>query len=35
MDRDFGAREACEFTRKVDFPAPPKDAGAFDSAFEN
>jgi len=35
MDRDFGAREACEFTRKVDFPSPPKGAGAFDSAFEN
>lgn len=35
MDRDFGAREACEFTRKVDFPAPPKGSGAFDSAFEN
>ena len=35
MDRDFGAREACEFTRKIDFPAPPKGSGAFDSAFEN
>lgn len=31
MDREFGAREACEFTRKLDFPA---SARAFDAAFE-
>lgn len=31
MDREFGAREACEFVRAVDFP--PSDI-AFDSAFE-
>lgn len=31
MDREFGAREACEFVRKVDFPS---SNIAFDSAFE-
>jgi sugar phosphate isomerase/epimerase len=31
MDREFGAKEACEFVRKVDFPA--SDI-AFDAAFE-
>src|SRR5690606_40818554 len=31
MDREFGAREACEFTRKLDF-AP--SGRAFDAAFE-
>jgi sugar phosphate isomerase/epimerase len=31
MDREFGAREACEFVRKVDFPA---SNIAFDAAFE-
>lgn len=31
MDREFGAKEACEFVRKVDFP--PSDI-AFDAAFE-
>lgn len=31
MDREFGAREACEFVRAIDFP--PSDI-AFDSAFE-
>ena len=31
MDREFGATEACEFVRKVDFPA---SNIAFDAAFE-
>jgi sugar phosphate isomerase/epimerase len=31
MDREFGAREACEFTRKIDFSPSTR---AFDSAFE-
>ncbi|MGD8496226.1 MAG: sugar phosphate isomerase/epimerase [Gemmatimonadales bacterium] len=31
MDREFGAREACEFVRRLDFP--PSEA-AFDAAFE-
>jgi sugar phosphate isomerase/epimerase len=31
MDREFGAIEACEFVRKVDFPT---SAVAFDAAFE-
>ncbi len=31
MDREFGAREACEFVRRVDFPA---SGIAFDAAFE-
>lgn len=31
MDREFGAKEACEFVKKVDFPA--SDI-AFDAAFE-
>jgi len=31
MDREFGAKEACEFVRKVDFPS--SDI-AFDAAFE-
>jgi sugar phosphate isomerase/epimerase len=31
MDREFGAKEACEFVRKVDFPA---STIAFDAAFE-
>jgi sugar phosphate isomerase/epimerase len=31
MDREFGAKEACEFVRKVDFPSSDR---AFDSAFE-
>jgi sugar phosphate isomerase/epimerase len=30
MDREFGAREACDFVRALDFP--PSDA-AFDAAF--
>ena len=32
MDREFGAKEACEFVRKVDFPS---SNIAFDAAFEN
>lgn len=31
MDREFGAREACDFVKSIDFP--PSDI-AFDSAFE-
>ena len=31
MDRDQGAKEACEFVRKVDFEP---SRGAFDSAFD-
>jgi len=31
MDREFGAKEACEFVRKVDFPSSDR---AFDAAFE-
>ncbi len=31
MDREFGAKEACEFVKKVDFPA---SNIAFDAAFE-
>jgi len=31
MDREFGAKEACEFVRKVDFPS---SGIAFDAAFE-
>lgn len=31
MDRFHGAREACEFTRRVDFPP---NAAAFDAAFD-
>ena len=31
MDREFGAKEACEFVRKVDFPS---STIAFDAAFE-
>ena len=31
MDREFGAKEACEFVRKVDFPS---SEIAFDAAFE-
>ncbi len=31
MDREFGAKEACEFVRKVDFPSSDL---AFDAAFE-
>ncbi|MBX3417334.1 MAG: sugar phosphate isomerase/epimerase [Pirellulaceae bacterium] len=31
MDREFGAREACEFTRRLDFR---KSQRAFDAAFE-
>lgn len=31
MDREFGAREACEFTRRIDFSP---SARAFDAAFE-
>jgi sugar phosphate isomerase/epimerase len=31
MDREFGAKEACEFVRKADFPA---SNIAFDAAFE-
>ena len=31
MDREFGAKEAAAFVRKMDFPA---SARAFDSAFE-
>jgi sugar phosphate isomerase/epimerase len=32
MDREFGAREACDFVRRLDFP--PSDA-AFDAAFSD
>ena len=31
MDREFGAKEACEFVQKVDFPS---SNIAFDAAFE-
>jgi sugar phosphate isomerase/epimerase len=31
MDREFGAREACEFTKRLDFKS---SARAFDAAFE-
>jgi len=31
MDREFGAKEACEFVRKADFPS---SAISFDAAFE-
>jgi sugar phosphate isomerase/epimerase len=31
MDREHGAKEACAFVRKLDFPAAGR---AFDSAFE-
>ncbi len=31
MDREHGARESCEFTRKIDFPANER---AFDSSFD-
>ena len=31
MDREFGAKEACEFVKKVDFPS---SNIAFDAAFE-
>ncbi len=31
MDREHGARESCEYTRKVDFPANER---AFDSSFD-
>lgn len=31
MDREFGAREACEFVRKIDFPS---SAIRFDAAFD-
>lgn len=31
MDREFGAKEACEFVKKVDFPS---SSIAFDAAFE-
>jgi hypothetical protein len=31
MDREFGAKEACEFIRKVDFPP---SSIAFNAAFE-
>ena len=31
MDRDHGAKEACEFVRKVDFEPSRR---AFDSAFD-
>ena len=30
MDRDFGAQDACEFLKKLNFPVP---AGMFDEAF--
>jgi sugar phosphate isomerase/epimerase len=32
MDREHGAREACQFVRRVDFPS---SSVAFDAAFEN
>jgi len=32
MDREFGAREACEFVKKIDFPS---SSIAFDSAIKN
>jgi hypothetical protein len=32
MEREFGAREACEFTKKLDFS--PSNV-AFDAAFED
>ncbi len=31
MDREFGAREACEFTQRMNFK---RSGRAFDSAFE-
>jgi sugar phosphate isomerase/epimerase len=31
MDREYGAREACQFVRNVDFPS---SSIAFDAAFE-
>ena len=31
MDREHGAKEACEFVRAIDFPA---SNVAFDAAFE-
>jgi sugar phosphate isomerase/epimerase len=31
MDREYGAREACEFVKRIDFPS---SAIAFDAAFE-
>jgi sugar phosphate isomerase/epimerase len=31
MDREFGAKDACEFVRKVDFPSSDR---AFDAAFQ-
>jgi hypothetical protein len=31
MDREFGAKEACEFTKQLDFTASQR---AFDAAFE-
>jgi sugar phosphate isomerase/epimerase len=31
MDREFGATEACDFVRNVDFPSSDR---AFDSAFD-
>ncbi|MBN1415484.1 MAG: sugar phosphate isomerase/epimerase, partial [Bacteroidales bacterium] len=31
MDREYGAKEACEFVKKIDFP--PSGIG-FDAAFE-
>ena len=31
MDREFGAREACQFVKKLDFSPSGR---AFDSAFE-
>jgi hypothetical protein len=31
MDREYGAKEACEFVRALDFPS---SNIAFDSAFE-
>ena len=35
MDRFHGAAEACEFVRRIDFPAPQGGAAAFDAAFAN
>jgi hypothetical protein len=31
MDREHGAKEACAFVRKVDFP---RSARAFDASFD-
>jgi hypothetical protein len=32
MDREFGAREACQLVKRTDFPAP-AGTGSFEDAF--